>query len=568
VLEAGGRGALTVAGSTAGSVTLWKSSPFPTLSLGLRGEFSLADPSDSISVETSIDGTSWTDPIPIPVNSGAPSAEYSVDLSQYVVGSNSVYVRLLLNGSAGGVQVFNLDLQTEAQLSQKMFPQLQAGKVNALSYEDQSPATQARAIQVELAIPTGEGELPIQAIESVIPADPPNGIPHNHGGRDPIDALASPHNQAASKIDYVVTLQRRSHVNQVSVWWGMYGTNPGFLSSWTLYGRDGNSSPWVVISAGGFPNAPVSDIPVSASVTDLRMTADSGDVVGLYRTEAYGNEMDPPLPPGTLTASSQLPENPTNALLSGAAKLVDGDPLTLASPGGPNIDYVVSLGGLSHVSGATITWGGFGIKRYVNSWSLYGRDTSGNWNLLSSGGFPGSDKTTVQLDAFLTDIRIAASSTEAPIGIYEVRIDASQALTLSDVTSNVPVSSVYGYPSANLTDGNVDTLAYPGAPEVDYQVDLGKRTLVDGADINWGYFGTNSIYVQSWEILGKQYQNTTWTSVAHGGFPNSAETWAAVGREFDQLRVRAVSPNWIGIYELTVYGRTFSALSATVPLSH
>jgi hypothetical protein len=557
VTETDGRKALTTE-SANGSITFRKTSPFPILSLKLKGEFFIAGSTDSISIQVSKDGAAWTNPVPIPINFGAAPNEYSVDMSQFAFGWNTVSVRILLNGPSNSVQIFSLDLETLTQFSQKMFPALQAGEVNTFSYHDQSPPDQPRAVDVEVATTHGSRQLGVASATSLIPENTQYSIALNYGARNLIDGttatLAYP---ASSNIDYVLTLQRQSHVNQMSLWWGEFGTNPVYVKKWTVYGRNGSRAPWVVLSQGGFPNAAISDITLDTTVTDLRITAVSDNWIGIYMAKVYGDESTPPASPTQLTTTSQIPENPIYSLAHhyGAANLTDGNPQTLAYPGSVNVDYIVSLNGLSHLSGATITWGYFGTDpAYVQSWSLLGRNGSGSWTLLSSGGFPGATVTNISLNALATDVRIVASSTTNWIGIYELQLDASKIINPSAIASDIPLNGDSALPTANLCDGNASTLAYPGNTALDYQVDLGSDSLVDGAVIDWEGFGTNPIYIQSWEILGQRDQENVWTPVSGGRFPNSTKTWADIHRMFRRLRIRATSSNWIGVYELSVYG--------------
>jgi hypothetical protein len=103
-------------------------------------------------------------------------------------------------------------------------------------------------------------------------------------------------------------------------------------------------------------------------------------------------------------------------------------------------------------------------------------------------------------------------------------------------------------------DGNPATVAYPGALGVDYELDFGLNSLIDVADINWGYFGTSSLYVQRWAVLGQRDGEFGWTPLAQGGFPGAAQTEVNIHRTIRRLRITAESPNWIGIYELSVFG--------------
>jgi hypothetical protein len=77
---------------------------------------------------------------------------------------------------------------------------------------------------------------------------------------------------------------------------------------------------------------------------------------------------------------------------------------------------------------------------------------------------------------------------------------------------------------------------------------------VDDVDLTWGAFGTNSSYIKSWEVLGQLDQENIWIPVAGGGFPNAAETLADIHRVLRKLRIRAAGSNWIGVYEMSVYG--------------
>lgn len=560
VIQADGRKALTVMGSYQGLLSLGGISPlpFPALSLRLRGEFFVADASASITAIVSSDGISWSAPVSVPVVVGAPPSNYSVDLSPYAMGSHSVYVRVILKGSTNSVAIYSLDLLTETQVNRSILPALEAGKINNLQYHDRSPAEQSRSLEVELALPNGRGSLPLGRAQSLVTEDPSYSIAFDYGANHLIDGsittLAYPD---STDLDYVISLQHQSRLKQVSLWWGEYGANPIYVQSWVLYGRNGSAAPWVALSSGGFPNAAISDVAVDATVTDLRLTAHSSNWIGLYEIKAYGDEIDLPLNPAQLTSSSQVPEDPIYSIAAnyGAANLTDGNTQTLAYPGRTAVDYLVHLKDLSQVNGLTITWGDFGTNpAYINSWTLSGRNSDGHWLPLSSGGFPGSSSTTVQLNNFLTDLRLVASSPFNWIGIYEMQVNASHRIQPVAVRSYVPVSSQYGLPTANLIDGDTNSLAYPGATSIDYEVDLGADTAIDIANINWGYFGSDSRYVQSWEILGQRDHDIEWVSAAREGFPNSAQTTAEIHRTFRKLRIRAMGANWIGVYELSVFG--------------
>jgi len=276
-----------------------------------------------------------------------------------------------------------------------------------------------------------------------------------------------------------------------------------------------------------------------------------------------------------LKATSLIPENNVYSIAAGyaASNLVDGDELTLAYPGNTQLDYAIALSAVTHVKQVSVWWGYFGADPvYINSWRLYSRSgLEGDWNLIAEGGFPNAVESDIAVDVIATDLRLTASG-DNWIGVYEFKaygdelsprglvakmdassMDSTQLAPVS-VSSNVPISPTSGYPTSNLTDGNGSTPAYPGAPEVDYELDFGSDTLVDFANVTWGYFGTSPIYVQGWTLFGQRDGDFGWTALAQGGYPNANETQADVRRYVRRLRLRADSLNWIGVYDLSVFG--------------
>lgn len=123
------------------------------------------------------------------------------------------------------------------------------------------------------------------------------------------------------------------------------------------------------------------------------------------------------------------------------------------------------------------------------------------------------------------------------------------------ISSNVPdhdgMSSAN--PTTNLVDGDENTFGYPGSVSVDYTIDPGQSTYFDGARVVWGSFGRSTQYVQSWRLLGLA-SDGTWEVVARGGFPDSTETVIPVHNRYRKLRIAADGPNWLGIYEVQVFG--------------
>jgi hypothetical protein len=129
-------------------------------------------------------------------------------------------------------------------------------------------------------------------------------------------------------------------------------------------------------------------------------------------------------------------------------------------------------------------------------------------------------------------------------------------------TSAVP-ETVSGEGAANLIDGNLNSLAFPGSNHLDYTITLSAPTHVSGAAISWGSYGMGTGAVQSWTLYGRDGSYNAWQSLATGGAPNAGTTGLALNQRVTDLRIVADGPQNIGIYEVTVAGATaLSGLSA------
>ena len=438
-LQPDGRTAVVNAGQDIGSVMVTKRSPFPIFGLEVSGEFFSNDPAGSINVEASADGLTWSSPIIVPIAAGAPAATQSIDLTSFLAGATTYFVKILLHGSPGSLGIYNMEVRMDGQFAGQMFPLLQFGQVNTLKYQDLSPGTQERSVEIELTIPTGRLELENLTATSLLTEDPTYSIAADYRASHLVDGnpatLAYP---GQTQVDYDVNLKTPCHITQVSIWWGYFGTNPVYVKEWRLYGRSSATDSWSLIRQGGFPNSSEMDIPVDAISTDLRLTANSDNWIGVFELKVYGDEVAP------IRGSSEL-------------------------------------------------------------------------------------------------------------------IPAS-------VVSNVPVSSLLGYPTAGLIDGDPSTLAYPAAPDLDYEVDFGRDTPTDFANIHWGYFGTSPLYVQRWTIFGQRDGEFGWSLLAHGGFPGTEETHSSINRTVRRLRLRADGPNWIGVYEFSVFGASYGSKDSATAL--
>ena len=132
--------------------------------------------------------------------------------------------------------------------------------------------------------------------------------------------------------------------------------------------------------------------------------------------------------------------------------------------------------------------------------------------------------------------------------------------------SRVPESVVYSISrdnaAANLVDGDPDSLAYPGGTHLDYLIQLNGSYHVTGVSIDWKYFGTDARYVKSWQLLANN-GGQSWKTVASGGFPGASTLDANVDTTTTALRIVADGANWIGIYDLRLFG---SAAAPSLPV--
>ena len=424
-VQADGRTALATSAVGTGSLLVTKSSPFPILGLELSGEFFNNDSSGSISVEASPDGLNWSAPIFVPVAAGAPPATRSIDLSSSLTGANAYFIKILLNGSSpGSLGLYNMNVRMDGQMAEQMFPLLQPGQVNTIKYQDLSATAQARSGEVELAVPTGSSEFKKLIATSLIPEDATYSIAADYAASHLVDrnpqTLAYPGN---SQIDYEIRLGAVSHVKQVSIWWGYFGTDPIYVDSWSLYGR--SRGQWTLIKSGGFPNASEMDLPIDARASELRLTASGNNWIGVYEFKAYGDEISPVLRAShqltPVSVTSNIPISATHGYPT--ANLMDGDPLTLACPGAPEVHYELDFGKDFPIDLANINWGYFGTSPlYVQHWTIFGqRNGEFGWTPLAQGGFPGAEQTQTGIHRTIRRLRLRADSANW-IGVYELSV--------------------------------------------------------------------------------------------------------------------------------------------------
>lgn len=542
---------------TPGYVVYSESSLFPLLSLQIMAQ---TEPGSEgvIQAYYSPNGITWSAPVPFQSNNG--SFDLRADLTSIVfpASSYSYFIKIVLDGP---VHLHRLRISPVVQAAYHLSPTFNAGAQNQLVYQDSSPITQGRSLTATVIIPTGSPAIPGTSAVSLITESPIESAADDYGAPNLVDgdssSLAYP---GSSSLDYVIQLNGKYHVTDASIEWGVFGSNSQYVQKWELLGRVDDGT-WQQLASGGSPDQSTMNVPLDTTATELRLTASGANWIGAYEVRVFGTGAEPSLSPAAVV--SNVPENPTYSLAQGygSANLIDGNPATLAYPGSTNIDYQISLAGPSHISAADINWGSFGLNSaYIGAWSIMGRNGATNpWVTLAQGGFPNSADTVSMLDAYATDVRLLASSTRNWIGAYELSLKGGQLMTGLNANATIgdfPSPGCGFQSSSNLVDGNESTFAYPCASQVDYTVDPGAATFFDTVNIVWGYFGTSPIYVQSWQLLGLTSDGETWQTIAQGGYPGASATAVPVQNSYRKLRIAATSINWIGIYELEVYGDT------------
>ncbi len=548
--------------TSAGNVVYKESSPFPVLALSIAAQ--VAPGGGSLNAYLSADGVHWSKPVSFQQVTNISSYQLSADLTAQARGQYTYFVKIEL---VGGMRLHKIHISPVIQAASYIFPQLAVGADNSLIYNDASPTNQVRTMSITTAVPTGSPQIRGLQAESLVAEHPVYSLARDYGAANlvdgDIDSLAYP---SGKHIDYAIHLGGPHVITDIAIDFGYFGTDPRYVTNWTLLGSNGGQN-WQVVASGGFPGTATLDVPVNTVATDLRLVADGLNSIGAYEVRIFGTVV-PLLNRANLSVFSNITENPVYSLARGyvAANLIDGNKSTLAYPANDNVDYQVSLGSPTYLSSASFTWGYFGSNPiYMHDWAVLARNGANQqWTEIAWGGFPAATASGTELNTIATDIRVVAHSTINNIGIYELQlyglpVSGVPVLTGLTAQSNVYENPTYslarGYQASNLVDENDATLAYPAAKAIDYTVDPGTATYVDSINILWGYFGQNSVYINAWQVFGLPDNSTVWEPIAHGDFPNSSTTSVSVKRRYRKLRVAAQSwVNDIGIYEFRVSG--------------
>jgi hypothetical protein len=70
--------------------------------------------------------------------------------------------------------------------------------------------------------------------------------------------------------------------------WGSFGTNPGYVQSWSIVARSGADQPWVTLVQGAFPNRATTVVSLDYAATDVRLVADGVNWIGIYELQLAG----------------------------------------------------------------------------------------------------------------------------------------------------------------------------------------------------------------------------------------------------------------------------------------
>ena len=553
VTDATGMSWLTNSSSSPGYVIYQEFSPFPVMSLSVLAQVNATN-GGSLIAYFSTDGVNWSDPVPFLSAMGESSFDWEADLSNDAAGSSSYFIKIVLEGN---IKLHRLRIHPAVQTSRLLFPQLTPGAFNQLLYQDLSPAQQNRSITVTVTVPGTSPMIRGLRATSLVPEDPVYSLGCDYEAANLVDGdpdtLAYP---ASTHLDYKMQLPGQYQVSGISINWGYFGTQPEYVTSWQVLASSDDTN-WQVAAAGGFPNSAVLDVPLNVSAKELRLVADSPNWIGIYEVQVFGKFLPPPLPIGTFTAKSNVPEDPIYSIAAqyGAQNLVDGNSNTLAYPASKSIDYEISAQAPAHIYSADITWGYFGTSPiYINTWTLLGKNDSG-WLNLGQGGFPNSNTTHLDFDFTGTDLRLVASSDFNWIGAYEVRLNGAVPLSGLSASANVPefTTGPQCGPASNLVDGDESTAACPCSTSPDYTIDLGQQTYVDSVKIVWGSSGTDPSLIQDWRLLG-QTLDGSWNVIARGSTPNATESEIMVQDRYRRIRISVDGSASTGIDEIYIMG--------------
>lgn len=424
VTESSGTKNLQAMGSS-GNVIYRESSLFPVLALTVAARVPVAG-GGTLQAYISPDGINWSGPVAFQSTSEISSYQQVADLTNLASGLYSYYVKIELQGA---VQLHKIRISPLVQAASWFIPQLAANTPNQLAYSDASPQSQYRNMRITTQIPTGDPQIVgLQAV-SLIPEHPVYSLGRDRGAANLVDgdpdSMAYPSSTARARhFDYAVYLGTTYIVTGVSIDWGVFGTNPQYITGWRLEGRVVGGA-WQVLTTGGFPGQYTTNISPNATVSELRLLADGNNSIGVYEMRVFGRLPDSSPVPLTITPSDNVVEWPSNELWGPVGNLADGNDNTCASPPGVSLDYTLDPGQQTQVDSVLVYWGPY-YSQYIASWALLGLpDNSRTWEVISHGVLPHSEQMTIPVKNTYRQMRITAQSTGPLIGICEVQVSGN-----------------------------------------------------------------------------------------------------------------------------------------------
>src|SRR5262249_48562348 len=230
------------------------------------------------------DGVTWSNPVTFQPTTDVSSFNVSANLTALARGYYSYDLRIEL---VGAVKVHKLRITPAVQTAEGLFPALVAGTVNQLSYSDESPQSQARSMRVTGAVPSGKPLIRGVHAKSLFPESPVYSLGRDYGAANLVDgdpdSLAYP---SSRHIDYVIQLPGTHQVSGISIDWNYFGTQAPYVKSWQVLGRRGNQ-PWQSLATGGFPGVATLDVPLNATLTEVRIVADGYNSLGIYDVRVF-----------------------------------------------------------------------------------------------------------------------------------------------------------------------------------------------------------------------------------------------------------------------------------------
>jgi hypothetical protein len=198
---------------TAGRIVYRNSSMFPVLSLSVFAQ--ALNNAGKLSVSFSSDGKTWSPAIQLQRTRNESSYNLSANLGGIVSGAYSYFLKVELSP---GAELERLRIQPVVQFSKALFPALEPGSLNALTYSDSSSLNQARKLRIITAIPVGSPQVPGLQSTSLAHESATYSLALGYGAANLVDqnpdTLAYPGNK---HIDYAVDLNGLRKLKSVSI---------------------------------------------------------------------------------------------------------------------------------------------------------------------------------------------------------------------------------------------------------------------------------------------------------------------------------------------------------------